>query len=74
MARMPSVTVREIVAFLKRHGFLQDGQSGSHLSMEHPDGRRTTVPVHPGTDLGRGLAIRILKDAGFSVEDFLRLR
>ena len=25
-------------------------------------------------DVGRGLAMRILKDAGFSVEDFIRLR
>lgn len=33
-----------------------------------------TVPMHTGCDLGRGLAIRILKDAGYSVEDFLRLR
>jgi len=33
-----------------------------------------TVPVHTGTDIGRGLAMRILKDAGFSVEEYLRLR
>lgn len=33
-----------------------------------------TVPVHTGTDLGRGLAVRILKDAGFRVDDYLRLR
>ncbi len=30
--------------------------------------------MHFGTDLGRGLAVRILKDAGFSVDDYLRLR
>jgi hypothetical protein len=29
--------------------------------------------MHTGADLGRGLAVRILKDAGFSVEDYLRL-
>jgi len=33
-----------------------------------------TVPIHSGCDLGRGLAVRILKDAGFSVEDYLRWR
>jgi len=33
-----------------------------------------TVPVHTGCDVGRGLAIRILKDAGFSVDDYLRER
>jgi hypothetical protein len=29
-----------------------------------------SVPVHPG-DVPRGLLLRILKDAGFSEEDFL---
>jgi predicted RNA binding protein YcfA (HicA-like mRNA interferase family) len=33
-----------------------------------------TVPVHTGSDKGRGLAVRILKDAGFTVDDYLRLR
>jgi hypothetical protein len=33
-----------------------------------------SVPMHTGCDVGRGLAMRILKDAGFSVEDYLRLR
>jgi hypothetical protein len=32
-----------------------------------------TIPI-PSGDLGCGLAARILKDAGFSVEDFLSLR
>lgn len=33
-----------------------------------------TIPVHSGCNVGRGLAVRILKDAGFSVEEYLRLR
>jgi predicted RNA binding protein YcfA (HicA-like mRNA interferase family) len=33
-----------------------------------------TVPMHGGADLGRGLAARILKDAGFSVDDYLASR
>lgn len=43
--------------------------------MRH-EGRQVsvTVPMHTGTDIGRGLARRILADAGFSVEDYLRLR
>jgi predicted RNA binding protein YcfA (HicA-like mRNA interferase family) len=74
MPRMPQVTARELVTFLKAQGFTEDRQSGSHLTLWH-DARRVavTVPIHGG-DLGRGLAVRILRDAGFSVEDFLRLR
>jgi predicted RNA binding protein YcfA (HicA-like mRNA interferase family) len=75
MARMPQVTARELIRFLKAQGFVDDRQQGSHLTLWH-DTRKTsvTVPVHTGCDMGRGLAVRILKDAGFSVDEYLRLR
>lgn len=72
---MPQVTARELVRFFKTQGFLEDRQSGSHLTLWHPERNvSVTIPVHTGCDIGRGLAVRILKDAGFSVDDFLRLR
>jgi predicted RNA binding protein YcfA (HicA-like mRNA interferase family) len=73
MGRMPQVTAQELIRFLKSHGFKEDRQSGSHLTLRH-EGRNVsvTIPVHTGCDVGRGLAVRILKDAGFSVEDYLR--
>lgn len=75
MSRMPQVTARELVHFLKTQGFVEDRQSGSHLTLWH-EARKVavTVPMHTGCDIGRGLAVRILEQAGFSVEDFLRLR
>lgn len=75
MTRMPQVSARDLVRFLKAQGFEEERQSGSHLTLWHPLHRiAVTVPVHTSADIGRGLAVRILKDAGFSVEDFLRLR
>ena len=75
MSRMPQVTARDLVQFLKGQGFVEDRQSGSHLTLWNNERQvAVTVPMHTGTDVGRGLAVRILKDAGFSVEDFLRLR
>ena len=75
MARMPQASARELMRFLKAQGFVEDRQSGSHLTLWHPARKvAVTVPVHTGADLGRGLAARILRDAGFSVEDYLRLR
>jgi predicted RNA binding protein YcfA (HicA-like mRNA interferase family) len=72
---MPSVTARELVKFLKKNGFIGDRQSGSHLTLWNEEQKKTvTVPVHTGCDLGRGLAIRILKEAGFSIDDFLAKR
>ena len=75
MPRMPQLTATELVRFLKKQGFVKERQAGSHLTLKHAEsGTMVTVPVHTGCDVGRGLAIRILKDAGYSVEDFLRLR
>jgi len=75
MTRMPQITAKELVSFLKKQGFVEIRQAGSHLTLFH-EGLRTavTVPTHTGCDLGRGLATRILKDAGFSAEDFTRLK
>jgi predicted RNA binding protein YcfA (HicA-like mRNA interferase family) len=73
--RLPQVTAKELVRFLKKNGFEKDRQKGSHLTLRHPEKKTTvTIPVHTGCDLGRGLAIRILTDAGFSVEDYIRGR
>ncbi len=71
---MPQVSARELSAFLRAQGFGDVRQTGSHLRMVHTDGRQVTVPMHTGADIGRGLAVRILRDAGFSVDDFVRLR
>jgi len=75
MTRMPQVTARELAGFLKSQGFAEDRQQGSHLTLWH-EARRiaVTVPMHTGCDVGRGLALRILKEAGFSADDYLRLR
>jgi predicted RNA binding protein YcfA (HicA-like mRNA interferase family) len=73
MARMPQVTARRLVRFLKAQGFVEERQSGAHLTLWHEARKITvTVPMHTGVDLGRGLAVRILKDAGFTVDDYLR--
>ncbi len=74
MSRIPQVTALELVRFLKAQGFAQDRQAGSHLTLWHEERKVTlTVPFDTGCDVGRGLARQILKDAGFSVEDYLRL-
>jgi predicted RNA binding protein YcfA (HicA-like mRNA interferase family) len=75
MSRMPRVTARQLVHFLKTQGFAEDHQTGRHLTLVHP-GRQVsvTLPMHTGCDVGHGLAVHIPKDAGFSVDDYLRLR
>lgn len=71
--RLPQITASELVAFLRKKGFIPKRQRGSHLTLWSEErGTVVTVPVHGNCDLGRGLVVRILKDAGFSIDEFLR--
>jgi predicted RNA binding protein YcfA (HicA-like mRNA interferase family) len=72
MARLPRLRGREVIAALRRAGFVVLRIRGSHHFMRHPDGRRTVVPVHAGEVIGPGLLNKILKDAEFELEDFER--
>ena len=67
--RLPALTGQEVITVLQRHGFAIVRQSGSHVILRHADGRRTTVPVHAGRDLGRGLLRQIMRDAKLTVDD-----
>lgn len=75
MSRMPQVTARELVSFLRAQGFVDDRQSGSSPYVVAPKTER--VGHHPrshGLCFRSRPRVRILKDAGFSVDEYLRLR
>jgi predicted RNA binding protein YcfA (HicA-like mRNA interferase family) len=73
--RLPVVSGRQVVRALTQAGFVIERIAGSHHVLVHPaDPRRTvTVPVHAGRDLKRGTLRSIIRQAGFSVEEFIRL-
>ena len=75
MPPVPSVRGERIVRALERAGFKVARVAGSHHIMRHPDGRGTTVPVHPGRDVAKG-ALRgvFLADADMTVQELQRLR
>jgi predicted RNA binding protein YcfA (HicA-like mRNA interferase family) len=74
MARHPVLKVREVIAILERSGFIEVRQLGSHKQFRHPDGRGTTVPVHPGRDISPILLRQIARDIGLTVESLLHQR
>jgi predicted RNA binding protein YcfA (HicA-like mRNA interferase family) len=75
MSRFPTIRASELVRFLKTQGYVHDRQRGSHLILRNPaTGQSVAVPVHTGYDLGRGLALQILKQAGFTADEFLNWR
>lgn len=69
--RLPALTGKRVVALLEHHGFAVVRHSGSHVVLRHPDGRRATVPVHAGRDLGRGLLRQIMRDAKLTLDDLV---
>jgi len=58
----------------KRLGFVKTRQKGSHARWKHPDGRSTTIPVHPSVEIGGWLFHEVLKQLGISEEEFHRLK
>lgn len=72
---LPVVKGRQVIRALMRAGFLIDRIVGSHHVLVHPtDPRRVvTVPIHAGKDLKRATLRSIIRQAGFTVEEFTRL-
>lgn len=69
-AGFPTVKPRQVARALERMGFLLIRKSrGSHWQFEHPDGRRTTLPMHKGQDIGPGLLRKILRDIEADIEE-----
>ena len=73
MPQVPSLRGERIVRALEKAGFKVARIAGSHYIMRHPDGRGTTVPVHPGRDVAKGTLRGILSDVGMTVEELQRL-
>lgn len=75
MTRLPSMTATEVIKKLKKGRFVFDRYAkGSHEIWYNPiTKRRVTVPNHPGKDIPTGTLRAIIKESGYSIEDFIRL-
>jgi predicted RNA binding protein YcfA (HicA-like mRNA interferase family) len=67
------IKAERLIKILAEAGFKPVRQRGSHVLLKRDDGRVTVVPVHRGEEIGRGLLSKILKDAGLTREEFLKL-
>ena len=74
MAKLPALTARKVIQALKRAGFLEDRQKGSHLMLVNREMKaRAVVPVHSGRTLKESLLRAIIRDAKLSVDEFIEL-
>ncbi len=73
MTTTPAINARTLMKALRALGFVQTRSRGSHRRFEHPDGRKTTVPVHKGRTIPRGLLRQIVTiDLGLNMDEFVR--
>ncbi len=74
MPALPSLNARKVVRTLKKAGFVEERQKGSHLVLVHPQTRaRTIVPIHGGKTVKKSLVYAIINDARLTVEEFTEL-
>ena len=73
VGRLPSLKAREVIRALERAGFVVVRSSGSHHRLVHraDPTRQTTVPVHKGKDLSHGTLRAIIRQAGFTIDEFI---
>ena len=71
--RLPQLPGREAARIFGRAGFVFDHQRGSHMIYyRETDGRHLSIPDH--RELGRGILRKLIKQAGLTPEEFVRLR
>ena len=73
--RLPVATAREVLAALRRAGFVVDRVAGSHYILAHPDNPASavTVPFHGSHSLKPGTLRNIIRQSGLTVEEFRAL-
>lgn len=68
MSRLPSLKPKQVVKILRKNGFAELRQIGSHLHLFHPEQKiRVTVPMH-NKDLKRKTLAAILRQAKISLK------
>lgn len=68
--KLPLLSGRAVLAALQRLGFVEVHRKGSHVKMEHPDGRKIVFPYHDEID--RYTLKGALQDADIDPAEFLK--
>lgn len=58
------MTPKELIKLLKKNGFQEVGQSGSHIKFKNMENQRTVIVPYHSKALKKGLEQAILKQAG----------
>ncbi|MBI3735187.1 type II toxin-antitoxin system HicA family toxin [Candidatus Sumerlaeota bacterium] len=67
--KLPLLSGRQVLNALQRLGFVEIHRRGSHIKMEHSDGRRIVFPFHDEID--RFTLKGALSEADVNIVEFL---
>lgn len=74
MTRLPRIPPADLVRALKRGGWFEVGQEGSHIQLKHPTRRgKVTVGIHSGKIVPARNLASILKQAGLTPDELRKL-
>lgn len=73
MNKLKPISPEKLIKIIKKLGFEEIRQKGSHKFFRNPEGKTTIVPFHKGENISKGLLLKILKDIDITREDFLNL-
>jgi len=59
-----SVNAKDVIGYLKKSGFEEVSQKGSHVKLKGPNGEIVIIPNHGSKDLPKGTLESIKKQAG----------
>ncbi|MCH8088398.1 MAG: type II toxin-antitoxin system HicA family toxin [Chloroflexi bacterium] len=71
MARLPVMSGDEFVKAMVKIGYVWNHTRGSHMILVHPHREQLSIPRH--RRLGRGLLRSLIRNAGLSRSEFLKL-
>ena len=69
-----TVTVAELLAFLRSKGYTIQTGRGRHGTKAVKGNHRIPIPIIHGGTLGKGLAASILEEAGYTANDVMKWR
>jgi predicted RNA binding protein YcfA (HicA-like mRNA interferase family) len=68
--RFPVCNAKEVVGVLRKHGFVQVSQKGSHQKWRHANGRQVIVAMHGNKPIPIGTLKSIIEGSGLPADDF----
>ncbi len=71
MSRLPVCSGQDAVQAFRKLGYQVDHQTGSHIILWHPSGRRLSVPNH--RELAKGTLRSLIREAGITKDQFTEL-